>query len=260
MEKKNIGLVVLVIILSLLVVGLGGFIVYDKVLSNNEVDNVDNDKTNNTQKESVNGDYKVVINNKSVDEGTLNTVLDIIGVPYYNNSSNACLTDAISFNNYSDNAKKIMSFYIDSHNYRYLKIPEDKIYSSQECGLGAADCYTISKEDAKKLFDMFNFDGKITDYFQESTNLKDDYIFWYGHTLGFCDKKINHDIVAEYSSEERMNEYGINIGADIKITDKQEVINNIVDDVNNSKIERTITYYFKSATNGNYYLDSVNVE
>ena len=26
---------------------------------------------------------------------------------------------------------------------------EDKIYSSQECGMGAADCYTISKEDAK---------------------------------------------------------------------------------------------------------------
>ena len=33
MEKKNTGLIVLVIILSLLVLGLGGYIVYDKVLS-----------------------------------------------------------------------------------------------------------------------------------------------------------------------------------------------------------------------------------
>ena len=46
MEKKNTGLIVLVIILSLLVVGLGGFIVYDKVLSNNEVENNDNTDLN----------------------------------------------------------------------------------------------------------------------------------------------------------------------------------------------------------------------
>lgn len=46
MEKKNIGLIVLIIVLSLLVVGLGGFIVYDKVLSNNEVDNKENTDLN----------------------------------------------------------------------------------------------------------------------------------------------------------------------------------------------------------------------
>lgn len=33
MEKKNTGLIVLIIVLSLLVLGLGGYIVYDKVLS-----------------------------------------------------------------------------------------------------------------------------------------------------------------------------------------------------------------------------------
>ena len=32
MEKKNTGLIVLVVVLSLLVVGLGGYIVYDKIL------------------------------------------------------------------------------------------------------------------------------------------------------------------------------------------------------------------------------------
>lgn len=252
MEKKNTGLIVLVIILFLLVIGLGGFIVYDKILSNNEIEN--------NNKENVSENYKVIIDSKSVDGEVLNEVLDIVGIPYYNNSSNACLTDTISVNNYSDNAKKIMSLYIDSHSNINLKRPEDKIYSSQECGIGAADCYTISKEDAKKLFYMFNFDGKLTDYFQESTNLKDDYIFWYGHTLGFCDKKISHDIVAEYSSAEKNNEYGINIGADIKITDKQ-IIENVMDnDSINEQTERTITYIFKPATNGSYYLDSVSVK
>ena len=242
----------MVIILSLFIVGLSGFIVYDKMLFNDKIEINDN---------IANDNYKIVINNKSVDDRILNTVLDIIGIPYFNNSSNACLTDAISVNNYSVNAKQIMSFYIDSHNQVNLKTPDDKIYISEECGIGAADCYTMSKEDAKKLFDMFNFDGNITDYFQESTNLTDDYIFWYGHTLGVCDKNINHDIVAEYSSEEKKNEYGTNIGADITITDKQEVVKNIIDVGNGSKIEkaeRTITFVFKPSTNGSYYLDSVN--
>ena len=59
MEKKNTGLIVLVVILSLLVVGLGGYIVYDKVLSkedsniNNDVkdnDNIQNNTDNNVSK------------------------------------------------------------------------------------------------------------------------------------------------------------------------------------------------------------------
>lgn len=60
MEKKNTGLIILVIILSLLVVGLGGFIVYDKVLSNDKVEdnnevngcvnnNITNNNSQNTQ-------------------------------------------------------------------------------------------------------------------------------------------------------------------------------------------------------------------
>ena len=75
--------------------------------------------------------------------------------------------------------------------------------------------------------------------------------------------KINHDIVAEYSSEEKKNDYGINIGADITIIDKQSVLKNIIDVGNGSKVEkneRTVTYIFKPATNGNYYLSSVDVK
>ena len=49
MEKKNTGLIVLVVILSLLVVGLGGYIVYDKVLSK-EDSNINNDKCDISEK------------------------------------------------------------------------------------------------------------------------------------------------------------------------------------------------------------------
>ena len=50
MEKKNTGLIILVVVLSLLVLGLGGFIVYDKMMNKKEdikteekENNIDND-------------------------------------------------------------------------------------------------------------------------------------------------------------------------------------------------------------------------
>jgi len=56
MKKKNTGLIVLVIVLSLLVVGLGGFIIYDKVLSNNnsiEKTNKEEQNDNNSENQSI---------------------------------------------------------------------------------------------------------------------------------------------------------------------------------------------------------------
>lgn len=44
MDNKNKGLIILVVILSLFIIGLGGFIVYDKIL-NNEVVNNQEEKT-----------------------------------------------------------------------------------------------------------------------------------------------------------------------------------------------------------------------
>mgnify|MGYP000921444300 FL=1 len=47
MEKKNTGLIVLVVVLSLLVVGLGGYIVYDKMLDKNINDSDNKGKNDN---------------------------------------------------------------------------------------------------------------------------------------------------------------------------------------------------------------------
>ena len=65
MEKKNTGLIVLVIILSLLVVGLGGFIIYDKVFSN-KVENT-KDESNNVITENNQINQKENNNSSSVE-------------------------------------------------------------------------------------------------------------------------------------------------------------------------------------------------
>ena len=72
MEKKNI----IIVILSILVVGLSGYIVYDKVfsdndkddkkLSNNQVDIIDNDDT--IDQEQQNSDVKSYKEYKATDE------------------------------------------------------------------------------------------------------------------------------------------------------------------------------------------------
>lgn len=56
MEKKNTGLIVLVIILSLFVLGLGGYIVYDKVL-NKPVDTEIKEDVNNVIEQNESVDY-----------------------------------------------------------------------------------------------------------------------------------------------------------------------------------------------------------
>jgi len=91
MEKKNIGLIILVIVLSIAVLGLGGFVVYDKILNydskNNSNDtnkvepnnNVENNETNLKNENNQNEINSTVENNnifenKIADEFTYDIV------------------------------------------------------------------------------------------------------------------------------------------------------------------------------------------
>lgn len=56
MEKKNTGLIVLIIILSILVLALSGYIVYDKVLNKNELPLENNIGAENNNEENVSND------------------------------------------------------------------------------------------------------------------------------------------------------------------------------------------------------------
>lgn len=65
MEKNNKGLIILVVILIIMVLSLGGYIVYDKFIDinkNNVVDKTDDNEDDNkvvqdTKEESILGDY-----------------------------------------------------------------------------------------------------------------------------------------------------------------------------------------------------------
>ena len=117
MEKKNTGLVVLVIILSLLVVGLGGYIVYDKVLSDKDADNncndsVDVENNNNIVKNKM--DYEGFIQpseHVEIDENIKHKLIEVFNFVYnYNKSKyygNYCVgatdtNDTIVLSNVSD--------------------------------------------------------------------------------------------------------------------------------------------------------------
>ena len=73
MEKKNTGLIVLVVILSLLVVGLGGYIVYDKVLDK-EDSNINNDvKDNNNIQNNTDNNVSKINDTTVIDENSSET-------------------------------------------------------------------------------------------------------------------------------------------------------------------------------------------
>lgn len=128
MEKKSTGLIILVVILSLLVLGLGGFIVYDKVLntSNNNVDDKQNDNSSVNIDNTVNKKYSVgdeiTFNNEKwnvIKDSTENddyvvvlkssSLKELDGKPYYecplenNNGLNCSMKMS---NDYKDSAAK----------------------------------------------------------------------------------------------------------------------------------------------------------
>ncbi|MBQ7140202.1 MAG: hypothetical protein IJO32_01710 [Bacilli bacterium] len=63
MEKKNTGLIVLVVVLSIAILGLGGFIVYDKVLfKDSNIENVDKNESYMEQNKIVKKTEKLISN------------------------------------------------------------------------------------------------------------------------------------------------------------------------------------------------------
>ena len=91
MEKKKNNLIPIVIILIVLVLGLGGFIVYDKVLNNNEDNNLGY-KGNQTSSENISDSYysNLVKNRETtviyINGSPLNFLLDKNGDVYYHES------------------------------------------------------------------------------------------------------------------------------------------------------------------------------
>lgn len=140
MEKKNIGMKVAIIILSLLVVGLTGYVVYDKVLSDNDTNITDeNNNTNNDNNQSDNEDNQPVdcnVNSNlkiNVDElHKIGGMADFYFIKrvYTDDSSFNLSTDGrvyISFDNYISNISNAVDIQLFS-NTLYILTNDGYIY------------------------------------------------------------------------------------------------------------------------------------
>lgn len=263
-EKNNGGLIALVIVLFLLVLGLGGYIVYDKVLSPSNNKNLNGNDTNenatNTTVTEING---LKVNNNSVTENDLNTAFDVLGLAqssdevYKNNCLNAYVSDA----NYKGNSKKIFVWYVISHkletnhgNEILRDVDGDGKADVGACG-GAADCGTIKKSDATKIIKLYGLTN-MNDQFEEMlAPYTDEYIINYYNLSGLhpitCNVSTKHDITAKYDDKKN-----------IIIIDNQNVTEygylGESDQVKSQK-DQTVTYILKN-DNNDYYLDSVSVK
>lgn len=137
MEKKNTGLIVLIVVLCLLVVGLGGYIVYDKMLDKNINDSDNKGKNDNIIDK--NGKNEVAKINETI-------VVDINNDKTYNKDIN-------NHNVYVDERtlkidNKVFCE-LDDINYLYqVSFYDDIIITSQSFSLG-------------HWFDIYDYDGNV---------------------------------------------------------------------------------------------------
>ena len=261
MENKNTKNGLIICILSIIIIILLILVI---LFATNKISlNLSNNPTNNGESNSNenNNENNPIVNNNTTnndgaddenkyDRTTLEGILKFLGITKSNNYSMACLNISITQEEKITSLTNIVSYSSDAFG-NLLTSPPDNVYSSLECGMGAADCYSISKEKAQIFFEFYNLAGEITDYFQYSTNLKDDYIFWYGHYMGMCSYEVEHDIDTKQTD------------ASITITDKQ-IVKEYNDDYEHAEIKNTtnriVTYNLNKDKNGNYYLNSVEIK
>lgn len=134
--NKNIGLKIIIIILSILIVIVGGYILYDKVLNVEEVREESNDQTDAKEEVIIkvegNVDYKQLINE-------LHKTFDVVYNYYYANGNSYCGSYDWNYSLSSSSDYRIMSYTasgdFDSYNEMidYLKkyMSEDIIYAKE---------------------------------------------------------------------------------------------------------------------------------
>ena len=125
-EKNNSGLIALVIILCLLVLGMGGYIVYDKKISDKEIPT--NETTNNeisNNQSSVGNNYNVTIKNER--EATLDDIkvkVENGNIKFTNGSKEKVFSSVnakyIFLVSYMDSANTRL-YYITNNNELYYK-------------------------------------------------------------------------------------------------------------------------------------------
>ena len=241
-EKNNKGLIALVIVLVVLVLGLGGYIVYDKVLSRGgkQTDSVDNNE---------------------IDSAILNNLYDILGMNWDSKYNGDCLSAFLSNenyksvntekNDYSSRAQRIFSLYAIHKNMytdrRGSYICKDECELSYSC----AECTSILKTEANEIKKIYGLNDLK---FEELPGVDTDYAYATGISVGVCHYGVTHDVSSKY-----IDKNSIRIVDNQVVTDYEWPEPEAGEKINSTK-KQTVTYDFKKGQDGNYYLSSVTVK
>ena len=170
MEKKNTGMKVAIVILSILVVGLLGYVLYDKVLNTDDIIVNDNSHIEENKKEEIinNGNNQVIDNNTNGDSSIDINKLYNIGKSDYNfikreytsNSSFNLSTDGkvyIGFDKYMSNISNASDILLDSNlSVLYILTKDGLLYKYDTNNNG--NNYTAAKvEGYSNVVKMINY-------------------------------------------------------------------------------------------------------
>lgn len=227
------------IIVGIILVASLSFNFYTLYTKGNDVKCRDNNNESNNQ-----------LKDESVNKAILNVLYDIVGLPN-GEINNECLNYYISNSDYNKYAKEIITYYGNGDNGSHRYFIDATNVEAANCQ-GAADCNMITKSDAKKLIELFNLNGNESDYFEtinDSTVSKNWYKYSAYHNMhGPCEDNLNikHNISSELINE-----------TNIKISDNQIIT---YEDNGNKTITKSVEYYFKTNSVGNYHLEKVIVK
>ena len=229
---------VIITILSIIVIGLASYIVYDKVISNNnssnKTDEKENSNTNNEQE-------------KEINSNTLNELYTLINVDPQK-EFNYCHTLNLDLLNYNglisnmDKETKQRILYWYAVNNKYMATVTGNEYSYCKSGMGE-ECNGLSKENYKKIAKKYN----ITDDFDE---LFDNFEKYNGMALqtwvnlGGCDYNTKHNLNSKY------------VGNNIVIEDTVDYYTFAVENPTKTNT-KNVKYTFNKLSDGTYALYSV---
>ena len=214
----------IILILSVLVIGLGSYLIFDKVIDKSK------EKNNSNDSEDIRKAY------------------DLLGIDWDKSQSDGdCLNYFISSNNYKSNAQKIFSLYANHKNMREYMYDNGKCGDECQMALSCADCATISKENAQKVMYLYSFDSLSL---SELPGVETNYAYNTGTPTGMCHYEVKHDIKVNSEND------------NVVIVDNQIVTDFAFGTDNNVSTtkDQKVTYYLEKDENQNYVLSNVVVE
>lgn len=181
MERKNTGLKVLVVILTMLVLALGSFIVYDKILKGTPIDITN---SGNNEKDNITNEAGNEINSESEDPNQRDQLWKMGGYNYY-----IKITPVGEKNSYKITLSEDGKVYINEKDE--LNTNNDEIYtivSSFDYGTEEYSIFMLSSNNNVYRYEIKNYAGKNYNSLKIAENVKEIIPLHYSDTVagGIC--------------------------------------------------------------------------